>query len=133
MKRRCCILYNEPAPGAGPDEMDVLDQVGLVEEQLQKLGLEVYRIGIGTDFMDKITSLLHNPPDFVFNLVESINNQGKLVYFAPALLGQNGFRYTGCPVEAIFITSNKKLAAKFMELGGIPVPESVRPDEIRRL
>lgn len=126
-------MYNEPAPGAGPDELDVLDQVGLVEQQMAFLGIESYRLGIGNDFMNQIGSLAANPPDFVFNLAESIGNKGKLVYFAPALLGLNGLRYSGCPLEAIFITSNKTLAAKLMNLGGIPVPLSARPGETDKL
>lgn len=133
MNQRCCILFNKPSPDAGPDELDILDQVGLVEEQMAALGIESVRQGITYDFFNEINEVRKNSPDFVFNLVESINNEGQLIYFAPALLNLKGLHYTGCPFESIFLTSNKQLALKIMRLGGVPVANSYRPDEISRL
>ena len=31
MKKKCCILFNQPGDGALPDELDVLDQVEYIE------------------------------------------------------------------------------------------------------
>ena len=78
MNRRCCILYNEPTPDAGPDELDVIDQVVLVEEQLQSLDIETYRKCVTRQFYDEIEEVGNDNPDFVFNLVESIKNKGEL-------------------------------------------------------
>ena len=84
--RRCCIIYNEPQQGALADELDVLDQVAHIEQQhLLELGISVYRKGITAQFMSEIAELVKEKPDFVFNLVESINNKGELIYFVPAL------------------------------------------------
>jgi hypothetical protein len=73
--RKCCIIYNEPREGALADEMDVLDQVAHIEKHLVELGISVYRKGITERFMSEVSALVNEKPDFVFNLVESINNK----------------------------------------------------------
>jgi D-alanine-D-alanine ligase len=126
---RCCIIYNEPGNGALADELDVLDQVSQIEEHLKMLGIEVYRKGITTRFMDEVATLEIEKPDFVFNLVESINNKGELNYFIPALLNMYSIPYSGNPLEAMFITSNKTLASKAMKDAGIKNPASYLPSQ----
>jgi hypothetical protein len=85
-KQRCCILFNQPRENATPDELDVLDQVEYIESNFRELGIETYRKGITLNFINEVASISENKPDFVFNLVESINNKGELCYFIPALL-----------------------------------------------
>ena len=53
-------------------------------------------------------------PDFVFNLVESINNKGELCYFVPALLNMYSIPYSGNPLEALFMTTSKALTNKIL-------------------
>ena len=125
--KRCCIIYNEPLNGALADELDVLDQVAHVEKHLKELGVSVYRKGITSLFMEEIKVLAGEKPDFVYNLVESINNKGELSYFIPALLNMHSIPYTGNPLEAIFITSSKTLAGKTMRNAGIRNPGSYPP------
>jgi len=131
--RRCCIIYNEPGEGALADELDVLDQVAHIEQHLTDLGIAVYRKGITARFMDEIATLAGEKPDFVYNLVESINNKGELNYFVPALLNMYSIPYSGNPLEAIFITSNKTLASKAMRDAGINNPASYLPSQFKLL
>jgi D-alanine-D-alanine ligase len=131
--KRCCIIYNEPREGALPDELDVLDQVAHVEKHLQELGIYVYRRGITAAFMDEIALIAGEKPDFVYNLVESINNKGELNYFVPALLNMYSVPYSGNPLEAIFITSNKILASNAMRNAGINNPPSFTLSQINLL
>ncbi|HOM39591.1 MAG TPA: hypothetical protein PK064_01620, partial [Bacteroidales bacterium] len=65
---RCCILYNQPRENALADELDILDQVEWVETNLKKAGIETYRKGITNNFMNEISLLADEKPDFVFNL-----------------------------------------------------------------
>ena len=130
---RCCIIYNEPAEGALADELEVLDQVTLIEEQLKKLNISVYRSGITSQFMQEIAILAGEKPDFVFNFVESINNKGELNYFIPALLNMYSIPYSGNPLEALFITSNKTIASRAMRNSGINNPASFFPSQIKLL
>jgi D-alanine-D-alanine ligase len=131
--RRCCILYNRPRENALPDELDVLDQVEYVEKNLQKIGIETYRLGITADFMKEIESLTENKPDFVFNLVESISNKGELCYFIPALLNVCSIPYSGNPVEPMFITTSKALTGKTLEKAGITCPGFFSPSQCDQL
>jgi D-alanine-D-alanine ligase len=131
--RRCCIIYNEPGKDALADELDVLDQVAHIEKYLKDLGISVYRKGITEKFMSEIASLSAEKPDFVFNLVESINNKGELNYFVPALLNLHSIPYSGNPLEAIFLTSNKTICSKMMKNAGINNPSSYLPSQCDRL
>lgn len=131
--RRCCILFNQPRENALPDELDVLDQVEYVEKNLIELGIDTYRRGITTDFMNEIASLAEDKPDFVFNLVESINNKGELCYFVPAMLNMYNIPYSGNPVEAMFITTSKALTSKTLKKAGINNPGGYSPSQADQL
>jgi len=131
--RRCCIIYNEPGKDALADELDVLDQVEHIEKHLTDLGVSVYRKGITEKFMSEIKLLADEKPDFVFNLVESINNKGELNYFVPALLNLYAIPYSGNPLEAIFLTSNKTICSKMMKNAGINNPASYLPSQYNLL
>jgi len=131
--RRCCIIYNEPREGALADELDVLDQVAHIERHLIELGISVYRKGITENFMSEVKDLVKEKPDFVFNLVESINNKGELIYFVPALLNLHSIPYSGISFEAIFLTTNKAICSKMMKTAGINNPGSYFPSQIHLL
>jgi len=131
--KRCCILFNQPREDALPDELDVLDQVDFVEKNINLLDIETFRKGITDDFMNEIAVLAADKPDFVFNLVESINNRGELCYFIPALLNMHSLPYSGSPLEAIFITTSKVLTKKTLKKAGINTPQSYSPSEFSKL
>jgi len=131
--KKCCIIYNEPLEGALADELDVLEQVVHIEAPLKELGIFVYRKRITTRFMEEIAALSKEKPDFVYNLVESINNKGELNYFVPALLNMYSIPYSGNPLEAMFITSNKTMASKAMREAGINNPVSYLPSQFKLL
>jgi D-alanine-D-alanine ligase len=131
--QRCCIIYNEPREGALADELDVLDQVAFIEKHLIELGLSVYRKGITANFMVEIAALAAEKPDFVFNLVESINNKGELIYFVPALLNLYSIPYSGNSLESIFLTTNKTLSSKAMKNAGIKNPAFYMPSQYKLL
>jgi D-alanine-D-alanine ligase len=127
--KRCCIIYNEPSVGALADELVVLDQVSHIEKHLIERGITVKRKGITDRFMDEIAVIAAEKYDFVYNLVESINNKGELNYFVPALLNLYSVPYSGNPLEAMFLTSNKTLASKAMKNAGINNPGSYFPSQ----
>jgi D-alanine-D-alanine ligase len=131
--RRCCIIYNEPGKDALADELDVLDQVEHIEKHLIDLGVSVYRKGITERFMSEIAELVSEKPDFVFNLVESINNKGELIYFVPALLNLYSIPYSGNSLESIFLTTNKTICSNLMKNAGINNPASYLPSQYKFL
>jgi D-alanine-D-alanine ligase len=58
----------------------------------------------------------------VFNLVESLLDAGRLIYFFPGLLDALAMPYTGASAEALFLTSNKLLAKQRLQDAGLPTP-----------
>jgi D-alanine-D-alanine ligase len=132
-KRRCCILYNQPREGALADELDVLDQVDFIETHLKELGIETSRKGITAAFMTEVEELSVDKPDFVFNLVESINNKGELNYFVPALMNLHSIPYSGNSLEAIFTTTSKLLTGRILRSAGIANPKCFSPSEYKLL
>jgi D-alanine-D-alanine ligase len=131
--KRCCIIYNEPLPGALEDELDVLDQVAHIEEHLVAMDIDVCRKGITENFMKEIADLAEEKPDFVFNLVESIKNKGELNYFVPALLNMYAIPYSGNSLESIFFTTSKTIASRMMMNAGINNPASYKPSQMKLL
>lgn len=117
------IAFNKVSEGAGPDENDILDQVELVEQSLNNLGYKTHRVPIDFKTEVFISALRNLKPDLVFNLTESIENHGELLYFAPALLQYLKIPYTGVSTEGIFLTTSKTLAKKWMRANGIPTAD----------
>jgi D-alanine-D-alanine ligase len=133
MTKKCLIIYNEPGPDALPDELDVLDQVTFIDSTLQTLGYSVTCKGITDNFFDEIANIEEKRYEFVFNLVESVGKKAEILYFIPALLNMNHIPYTGCPVEATFVTGSKVLARRFMKASGIPVASGYKVSEAANL
>jgi D-alanine-D-alanine ligase len=130
---KCCILYNQPGENALADELDIIEQVEYVESHLHEMNIGTYRKGITTDFMNELSMLSENRPDFVFNLTESINNKGELLYFVPAVLNMYSIPYTGNPLEAMFITTSKALTHKILTGAGLSTPGAFFPSQVKDL
>lgn len=130
---RCCILYNQPRKDALPDELDILDQAEWVESNLRKMNITTFRLGITSSLMNEIASLKNETFDFVFNLAESIENKGELLYFIPAILNMHNIPYTGNPLEAMFLTTSKPLTARILTDAGISSPRTFLPSQFHSL
>ncbi len=121
------LFHAAVAADAAPDEMDTLAQVEALREALHQLGHTVVDIGLGLDATTAVAALERSRPDVVFNLVESVNGWGRMIASGPALLECLGLAYTGAPLDAIFTTSNKRLAKERMRAAGIPTPDWYDP------
>jgi D-alanine-D-alanine ligase len=131
--RQCLVIYNEPAAGALPDELDVLDQVNFIAGILENTGYCVSRKGITADFFNEISGISGKDYEFVFNLVEAVGQKSEILYFVPALLNMQHIRYTGCSVEAAFLSGSKVLARQIMKDRGIPVAGGYKTSEAANL
>lgn len=116
------VLHGALAPDAPPDERDVLVQAAAVESALAAAGLATRRLAVGLDLAAARRALADAAPAVVFNLVEAIGGRGRLVHLAPALLDALGIPYTGSPTEALFLSSNKRLAKQVLSGAGVPTP-----------
>jgi D-alanine-D-alanine ligase len=120
---KVAILHGAVAPDAAPDEQDVLVEVETVATTLAALGYRPVPLPLGLDLAAAGRRLARLKPDFVFNLVESLEGQGRLIHLAPSLLDSLGLAYTGSGAEAIYLTSNKPLAKRLLRGEGIATPD----------
>ena len=125
---RVAILHGAVAADAGPDEQDVLVEVETVRQVLVALGHEPVAVPLDLNLDAAAGALRRLRPDFIFNLVESIGGQGRLIHLASTLYDSLDLPYTGAGSEAMYLTSNKLLAKRMMRNVGIATPDWVEAD-----
>jgi D-alanine-D-alanine ligase len=132
MNKKIIILHNQIQNNT-QDELDVLDQRDLVKVACQKLGHEVISMTVGDDIQEDIKKVQAQNHDIVFNLVESNFGKGELLYFVPAILNSLKIPYTGVPLDALFVSTNKVMAKKLMRLYNLPTADFFAIDKIDQL
>lgn len=128
--KKIVILHSDISPDATEDELDCLKQAGTIAEALRLLDYEPMLLPFGLDLNRTIKKLKFLKPQAVFNIVETLDAKGSLIYFACAILDDLKIPYTGCRTEAMFQTSNKPLAKKIMNQAGIATPVWVTEEGI---
>jgi D-alanine-D-alanine ligase len=123
------IIHNPVGEHASQDEKDVLIQASHVSEALQALGYAARTLPFDHRSSSFVETLGNPDPVCAFNLVESVDGDGRLIHWACSLLDHLKIPYTGATAEAMFLTSNKVLAKKWMHLAGIPTPQWLVPEK----
>jgi D-alanine-D-alanine ligase len=124
---RIAVVHNATGPEDRPDEQDVLVQAEAVSKSLKELGHDVVQMPCTLDLSSIKDRLIVFEPQLVFNLVESLDGQGRLIHLFPGLLDAMGICYTGSSTEAVFVTSHKALAKERMALAGLSTPAWIGP------
>ena len=119
------IVHQHVPAGASADERDVLDQVEAIGVALRSKGHVVSVLPCTIDLGNMQRKLEVLKPDCVFNLVETLDNSGRLIHLAPALLETKGIVFTGSSADALYLTTHKLLSKERMSAAGLPVPEWV--------
>jgi len=132
MKNKVVILHNQIISN-NLDEKDVIIQRDLVLNACKNLNYEVVCLTVDNNILDDIERVKKEEPCIVFNLVEATWGKGELLYFAPALLNSLKIAYSGVPLDALFVTTNKVLAKKIMKFNHIPTAEFFTIDELDKL
>ncbi|HOD70201.1 MAG TPA: D-alanine--D-alanine ligase [Deltaproteobacteria bacterium] len=127
MAETVLITHNPVGEHASEDEKDVLVQAFHVAEALEQLGYQTRILPFDHRSRGWAQTLQSLKPLCIFNLVESLDGDGRLIHLACSLLDHLGISYTGAPAEAMFLTSNKVLAKRWMHLAGVPTPEWIIP------
>ncbi|MBK8270420.1 MAG: D-alanine--D-alanine ligase [Planctomycetes bacterium] len=116
------ILHDEIPECARTDVADALVQAEFIESVLTAMGHSSDRLSFNADLPAMRHAISSGRPDVVFNLVESVGGEGRLIYLAPALLDSMGIPYAGARTEAMFLTSGKALTKKWLAANFIPTP-----------
>ncbi len=128
---RVVVLHAALASDASPDEQDVLEEIELVSGCLEELGFVPVVLPCTLDLGRLEEDLAGIAPAFVFNLVETLDGDGRLVHLAPALLEHAGYSFTGSPAATILTTSSKLLAKQMMRLARVPTAMWVTSEQVR--
>ncbi len=132
MNNKVVILHNEILTNA-PDELDVINQRDLVKSACENLNYEVVCLTVGKNLMEDLEKVKQEKPGLVFNLVEATWGIGELIYFAPAVLNAFKIPYSGVPLDALFVTTNKVLAKKLMRFNQLPTADFYSINEMENL
>lgn len=126
--RRVTVLHNVIDP-TSPSEQDTINAVESVSGALREIGYEVQHCEFTLNLRESCAKLLSSKPDFVFNMVEGVDNANELSPLAPMILDTLHIPYTGCPSSALFITTDKTLTKRLLQASGIPTPSWISRDE----
>ena len=109
------VLLHDAAAAAGrPDSSDTLLEAHAIARALEDLGYETAIVPVGLDLGALERALERIAPLAVVNLVESLENRGRLVHVVPAMLESLGVPFTGCSSHAVGTTSNKVAAKRLL-------------------
>jgi D-alanine-D-alanine ligase len=129
---KIAVLHGSMTDLAPLDEQDGLIQVEAVCRALSDLGHEPVQMNFSLDVQKSIHDFRRIQPDIVFNLVETIDGQGRLIHLPPSVMESMSLAYTGASTDAMFTTSNKVIAKKMLMGAGIPTPAFVTVDTFSR-
>lgn len=119
----CVILNNYLGSSPSKDEVDNLDETKAIKKALEELKFKVSVVPFSFNLKETMEKIKRARPEFVFNLVESIEGKDSLAYFAPAILDSMGIPYTGCQTEAMYKTASKVTTKKILYSAGILTPQ----------
>ena len=126
---RVIVLHSTVDLSSGKDEEDTLVQVESILRAFGERGDEAVPVPFSLDFKHMVQTLDAVRPDFVFNLVETVEGTGRLIHTAPAILDHLGVPYSGATTEGVFLTSNKLVAKKLLHSSNVPTPPWFSPNE----
>jgi D-alanine-D-alanine ligase len=126
------ILHDHVPADAPPDAQDGLAQVAAVDAALRASGHRVSRLACTLDLASLEATLTRNPPDLVFNLVETLASRGRLCPLVPLLLESLAIPFTGNASAPTFITANKLTAKRLMRASNLPTADWIELDPSRR-
>ena len=121
------IVHDTVTDADAPDARDVIAQADAVARALTMRGHSSCRISCSLNLLDVEAELRRRQVDLVFNLVESIGGQGRLIHLFPFCLDAMALPYTGARAEAMVLTSGKILAKEWMAAAAIPTPAWIGP------
>ena len=120
--KHAIILHNPVTNSSKEDELDVLNQAIFIETALEQLGYSFQRTVFDLNTNELITLIKNSEASVVFNLVETINESGRLSYAAPAMLELFKVPFTGSDASAIFMTTDKVVCKTILSFNKIDTP-----------
>lgn len=113
------LSASDNLPDDFQEEFDSPVTIDAIAAALRGLGHEVERLGDGRPLLAR---LLHDPPDFVFNIAEGQGIGRCREARVPAVLEMLGIPYTGSDPLTLTATLDKDCAKRIVQTAGVAVP-----------
>lgn len=117
------MAHNVVAGESPADVQNVLEQAAHVARALEGTGYQVSQLEVGLDLGRAVRSIGRIRPDVIFNLVETIGDDGRLAPVASGLFEHLQIPFTGSRTSGLFLTSNKILTKKWLRASGLATPD----------
>jgi len=133
MSKEVIIYHTEINEDSSPDNLDVLQEAEFVSKNLKELGYSP-RVLQFIYNKEKIKSEIEKiNPEFIFNLVESINGTDSLAHLAVFLFESLKIPYTGCSAKSLFQTSDKLIAKEILKKNKIKTPKYLNLNNYKKI
>jgi len=123
MAPKVALLHDAAAAEGRPDSSDTLVEAQAIAAALETRGYETVTVPVGLDLGALERTLRALAPHAVVNLVESLDNRGRLLHLPAALLESLGVPFTGCSAHALALTTNKVAAKRLLRLADLATPD----------
>lgn len=124
---RVAVVHNAVTDDSAPDERDVLVQAEAIHNALDLLAHQSCVVPCSLDLERVKDRLEQFRPEIVFNLVESLDGQGRLAHLFPALLDAMAVPYTGSPTLTLMVSTHKIMAKEILAGFGLRTPAWLDP------
>ncbi len=122
MSEVVAVLHAAVGDAVRADREDALQEATEVSESLRALGYEPVLVEMGLNLQAVVDDLRRLSPLFVFNLVEDVAGDGRLITLAPSVLEHLGLAYTGAQLDSTYLTSNKLATKEVLSRDAIATP-----------
>lgn len=119
---KAAIVYSGAADDSA-DNQDTLVQLEEISEILKRLNIETYDVAFNESVGEVERNLFRIKPDFVFNLVETLNGTDSLIYLAAALYEMMKIPYTGCSAISLAMLASKIRQKQMLRQAGLPTAD----------
>lgn len=121
---KVALVYSGAADDSA-DNQDTLVQLEEISAILKSLNIETYELAFNESVGEVERDLLRIKPDFVFNLVETLNGTDSLIYLAAALYEMMEIPYTGCNAISLALLASKIRQKKMLLHAGLPTADFI--------
>lgn len=119
---KAALVYSGAADDSA-DDQDTLVQLEEISSILKSLNIEPHGVAFNDSVGEVERDLFRIKPDFVFNLVETLNGTDSLIYLAAALYEKMKIPYTGCSAISLSMLASKIHQKQMLRQAGLPTAD----------
>ena len=125
--KRVLIVHDLLKPHPSADELDTVHEIEQVRAALAGEDFEIQSMAFSLNF-DAMARATRGA-DCLFNLTETLCGSS-LLYLPPLYFEQLKQKFTGVDSTGMYLTSDKLLTKKMLQLNHIPCPDSISIDDL---